>query len=62
MREKEIVIEVRNLETDTCASIMLHDFKEQFSNYDGVAFWRKKNCSERARSVILRAWSILLYR
>ena len=26
MREKEIVIEVRNLETDTCASIMLHDF------------------------------------
>ena len=42
MREKEIVIEVRNLETDNCASIMLHDFKEQFSNYDGVCVLAEK--------------------
>ena len=51
MREKEIVIEVRNLETDTCASIMLHDFKEQFSNYDGVCVLAEKKAAASGREV-----------
>ena len=42
MTEKGAAIEVRNLEVDTYASIMLNDFKEQFVSYDGVRFLSEK--------------------
>lgn len=55
MTKKEVTIEVRNLEVDTYASIMLNDFKEQFVSFDGVRFLSGKKLQRKGEKCDL-AW------